>query len=160
MTRVSSHTRHNMVILHQEGLSEEEIARQTGVSGCAIQALRKTQKNSVEDKKHSGQPKKLSSAEQHINLMSPCARKTSSSALSSEPAETTGTPVHQSTVRKTQVRGGLRRRLTRSKKGKKKTLLRCAKKAKQLICAWNHKHSNRCSELKKAACWLKGWRVV
>ncbi|XP_030643630.1 serine protease HTRA3a [Chanos chanos] len=74
-------------------MTKAEISRQTGVSRCAIQALLKKHKETgkVEDQKRSGRPRKLSSAdERHIELTSLRNRKTSSSAVSSELAATTG----------------------------------------------------------------------
>lgn len=41
MARLSTATRHKIVILHQQGLSQADISRQTGVSRCAVQALSK-----------------------------------------------------------------------------------------------------------------------
>lgn len=41
MVRLSTATRHNVVILHQQGLSQTKISKQTGVSKCAVPALLK-----------------------------------------------------------------------------------------------------------------------
>ena len=61
MARLSTATRHKVVILHQQGLSQAEISRQTGVSRCAVQAVLKKHKErgSVEDRRCSGRPRKL-----------------------------------------------------------------------------------------------------
>ncbi|XP_062891673.1 uncharacterized protein LOC134339252 [Mobula hypostoma] len=110
MARVSIATRHKVVILHQQGLSQAEISRQTGVSRCAVKALLKKHKETgkIEDQKRSGRPRKLSAAEErYIILTSLLNRKKSSTAISSELTETTGTQVHPSTVRRSLVRSGL-----------------------------------------------------
>ncbi|MGH0172377.1 UNVERIFIED_CONTAM: hypothetical protein FKN15_063225 [Acipenser sinensis] len=94
MARLSTATRHKVVILHQQGLSQAEISRQTGVSRCAVQALLKKHKETgnVEDRRRSGRPRKLTAAdERHIMLTSLHNRKMSSSAISSELAENSGT---------------------------------------------------------------------
>ena len=61
MTKISIASRHRMVILHEQGHSRAEIARQTGVSRCGVQAiLMKQQKTGkVEDRKWIGRPRKL-----------------------------------------------------------------------------------------------------
>ncbi|MGH0116029.1 UNVERIFIED_CONTAM: hypothetical protein FKN15_060493 [Acipenser sinensis] len=94
MARLSTATRHKVVLLHQQGLSQAEISRQTGVSRCAVQALLKKHKETgnVEDRRRSGRPRKLTAAdERHIMLTSLRNRKMSSSAISSELAENSGT---------------------------------------------------------------------
>ena len=94
MARLSTATRHNVVILHQQGLSQTKISKQTGVSRCAVQALLKKHKETgnVEDRRRSGRPRKLNAAdEKHIKLISLRNRKMSSSVISSELAETSGT---------------------------------------------------------------------
>ncbi|MGH0115836.1 UNVERIFIED_CONTAM: hypothetical protein FKN15_054192 [Acipenser sinensis] len=94
MARLSTATRHKVVILHQQGLSQAEISRQTGVSRCAVQALLKKHKETgnVEDRRRSGRPRKLTAAdERHIMLTSLRNQKMSSSAISSELAENSGT---------------------------------------------------------------------
>ncbi|MGH0115834.1 UNVERIFIED_CONTAM: hypothetical protein FKN15_054190 [Acipenser sinensis] len=103
MARLSTATRHKVVLLHQQGLSQAEISRQTGVSRCAVQALLKKHKETgnVEHRRRSGRPRKLTAAdERHIMLTSLRNRKMSSSAISSELAENSGTLVHPSTVRR------------------------------------------------------------
>ena len=49
IARLSSATRHKVVILHQQGLSQAEISRQTGVSRCAVQALLRKYKEQPND---------------------------------------------------------------------------------------------------------------
>ncbi|XP_063814062.1 zinc finger protein 420-like isoform X2 [Pseudophryne corroboree] len=110
MARLSTATRHKVVILHQQGLSQAKISKQTGVSRCAVQALLKKHKETgnVEDCRRSGRPRKLSASdERHIILTSLRNWKMSSSAISSELAETSGTQVHPSTVRRSLARSGL-----------------------------------------------------
>ncbi|MEQ2174200.1 hypothetical protein GOODEAATRI_005441 [Goodea atripinnis] len=108
-----------VVSLSHQGLSQAKIARQTGVSKSAIQALlqkhRKT--GTVEDQKRSGRPRKLSGAdERHIKLICLQNKKMSSSDITSELAVTSGTLVDPSTVRRSLARNGLsRRRGERSK---------------------------------------------
>lgn len=119
MGKVSIETRLQVVSLSQQGLSQAKIARQTGVSKSAIQALlqkhRKT--GTVEDQKRSGRPRKLSGAdERHIKLICLQNKKMSSSDITSELALTSGTLVDPSTVRRSLARSGLsRRRGDRSK---------------------------------------------
>ncbi|KAG2468769.1 GNPAT acyltransferase, partial [Polypterus senegalus] len=94
MARLSTATRHKVVILHQQGLSQTKISKQTGVSRCAVQALLKKHKETgnTEDHRRSGQPRKLGAAdERHIKLITLRNRKMSSSAITSELAETSGT---------------------------------------------------------------------
>ncbi|KAG7474592.1 hypothetical protein JOB18_013095 [Solea senegalensis] len=103
MARLNTATRHKVVVLHQQGLSQAKISKQTGVSRCAVQALLKKHKETgnVEDRRRSGRPRKLSVAdERHIMLTSLQNRKMSSSAISSELAVTCGTQVHPSTIRR------------------------------------------------------------
>ena len=100
LARLSTATRHKVVILHQQGLSKAEMSRQTGVSRCAIQALLKKHKEAgnVEDRRRSGRPRKLTAAdERRIMLTSLHNWKRSSSAISSELAEK-WTLVHPPTV--------------------------------------------------------------
>lgn len=118
MARLSTATRHKVVILHQQGLSQTKISKQTGVSRCAVQALLKKHKETgnVEDRRRSGRPRKLSAAdEKHIKLISLRNQKMSSSAISSELAETSGTQVHPSTVRRSLARSGLHGRVAAKK---------------------------------------------
>ena len=118
MARLSTATRHNVVILHQQGLSQTKISKQTGVSRCAVQALLKKHKKTgnVEDRRRSGRPRKLNAAdEKHIKLISLRNRKMSSSVISSELAETSGTQVHTSTVRRSLARSGLHGRVAAKK---------------------------------------------
>ncbi|MGH0128730.1 UNVERIFIED_CONTAM: hypothetical protein FKN15_035968 [Acipenser sinensis] len=110
MARLSTATRHKVVILHQQGLSQAEISRQIGVSRCAVQALLKKHKETGngEDRRRSGWPRKLTAAdERHIMLTSLRNQKMSSSAINSELAENSGTLVHPSTVQRSLVRSGL-----------------------------------------------------
>ncbi|XP_066465005.1 farnesyl pyrophosphate synthase-like isoform X1 [Eleutherodactylus coqui] len=118
MARLSTETRHEVVILHQQGLSQAKISKQTGVSRCAVQALLKKHKETgnVEDRRRSGRPRKLSAADEiHIMFTSLQNRKMSSSAISSEVAETSGTQVHPSTVRRSLARSGLHGRIMSKK---------------------------------------------
>lgn len=71
MATLNTATSHRIVILHQQGLSQTKILKQTGVSRCAVQALLKNHKEmgEVEDRRCSGRPRKLSVAnEKHISL--------------------------------------------------------------------------------------------
>ena len=71
MERLSTATRHKVVLLHQQGLSQTKSSKQTGVSRCAVQALLKKHKETgnVEDHRRSGRPRKLSAAdEKYISL--------------------------------------------------------------------------------------------
>uniref|UniRef100_A0A8C4S2L1 Transposase Tc1-like domain-containing protein n=1 Tax=Erpetoichthys calabaricus TaxID=27687 RepID=A0A8C4S2L1_ERPCA len=127
-----------VVILHQQGLSQTKISKQTGVSRCAVQALLKKHKKTgkVEDRRRSGRPRKLSAAdERHITLITLRNRKISSSAISSELAEASGTQVHPSTVRRNLARTGLYGRVAA-----KNPYLRRGNKAKRLKYARKHRN--------------------
>ncbi|KAG2462395.1 VMAT2 protein, partial [Polypterus senegalus] len=94
MARLITATRHKVVILHQQGLSQTKISKQTGVSRCAVKALLKKHKETgnVEDRRR--KPRKISVAnDRHIKLITPRNRRMSSSAISSELGETSGTQV-------------------------------------------------------------------
>lgn len=137
-TRLSTATRHKVVILHQQGLSQTKISKQTGISRCAVQALLKKHKETgnVEDRRRSGRPRKLSAAdEKHLKLISLRNRKLTSSAISSELAETSGTQVHPSTVWRSLARSGLHGRVAA-----KKPYLRHGNKAKRLDYARKHRN--------------------
>lgn len=113
MGKVSLETRLRVVTLSQQGLSQAKIARQTGVSKSAIQALLQKHRRTgtVEDQKRSGRPRKLSGAdERHIKLICLQNKKMSSSDITSELAVTSGTLVDPSTVRRSLARNGLSRR--------------------------------------------------
>lgn len=118
------------MILYQQGLSQAKISKQTGVSGYAVQAVLKKHKETgnIEDHRRSGWPRKLGAAdERQIMLTSLQNRKMSSSALSSELAETSGTKVHPSTVWRSPARIGLHGRIVA-----KKPYLHHGNKAKRL----------------------------
>ncbi|XP_040293991.1 zinc finger protein with KRAB and SCAN domains 1-like isoform X2 [Bufo bufo] len=110
MRRLSTATREKVVTLHQQGLSQSKISKQTGASRCAVQALLKKHKETgnIKDRGHSGRPRKLSAADER-RIMLTCLQngKMSSSAISSELAETIGIQVHPSTVRRSLARSGL-----------------------------------------------------
>lgn len=67
MATLSTATRHKVVILHQQGLSQTKILKQTAVSKCAVQAHLKNHKETgnVEDCRCSGRPRNLT--QQMIN---------------------------------------------------------------------------------------------
>ncbi|KAM4013069.1 farnesyl pyrophosphate synthase-like [Anomaloglossus baeobatrachus] len=109
MRRLSTETRHQVVILHQQGLSQAKISQQTGVSRCAVQAILKKHQEmgNVEDRRRSGRPRKLSAEDEiQIMLTSLLNQKMSSSAISSELAATSGIQLHPSTVRRILTRRG------------------------------------------------------
>ncbi|KAM9482869.1 uncharacterized protein Hap1MRO34_007927 isoform 1-T2 [Clarias gariepinus] len=114
MARLSTATRYKVVILHQQGLSQAKISKQTGVSRCAVQAILKKHKETgkVSDRRRSGRPRKLNASDEiHIMLSSLRHQKMSSSAISKELAESSGTQVHPSTVRRSKARSGLHGRM-------------------------------------------------
>lgn len=51
MARLSTETRHKVVILYQQGLSRRKISKQIGISRCAVKALLKKHKETgnIED---------------------------------------------------------------------------------------------------------------
>ncbi|XP_063329136.1 uncharacterized protein LOC134627133 [Pelmatolapia mariae] len=123
MAKVSIETRHKVVSLRQQGLSQAEISRQTGVSKRAVQALLQKHKKTgtVEDQKRSGRPRKLSKADERLIKLTFLENRTmSSSAITSELAVTSGTLVDPSTVRRCLARSGLNGR-----RGSKKQLQMC-----------------------------------
>ena len=70
-----------MVILLEQGKSQSEILRRTGVSRCGIQALLKKhhETGQVEDQPRSGRPRKLSkSDEKYLKVTSLIERKKTS----------------------------------------------------------------------------------
>lgn len=70
----------------------------------------------VEDRRRSGQPRKLNAAdEKHIKLIYLRNRKISSSGISSELAETSGTQVQTFTVQGSLARSGLHGRVAAKK---------------------------------------------
>jgi len=58
--------------LHQQGLSQREINKQTGYSRCGIQAVIKKFEESgeVKDKKRTGRPRKLSNSDEKFLIVS------------------------------------------------------------------------------------------
>lgn len=99
--------------------------------------FRSKEMGSVEDCRRSGRPRNLSGAdERRIMLTSLQNQKMSSSAISSDLAETSGTLVHPSTVRTSLIRSGLHGRLAA-----KKPYLRHGNKAKKTL-NYAEKHKN------------------
>ncbi|XP_069625575.1 farnesyl pyrophosphate synthase-like isoform X5 [Ranitomeya imitator] len=137
MRRLSIETRHQVIMLHQQGLSQAKISKQTAVSRCAVQALLKKHQEmgNVEDRRRSGRPRKLSAADEtQIMLTSLLNQKMSSSAISLELAATSGIQLHPSTVRRILSRRG--------RVGSKKPSIRDGNKSKQVDYAekeedWN-----------------------
>ncbi|XP_077112473.1 farnesyl pyrophosphate synthase-like isoform X1 [Ranitomeya variabilis] len=127
MRRLSIETRHQVIMLHQQGLSQAKISKQTGVSRCAVQALLKKHQEmgNVEDRRRSGRPRKLSAADEtQVMLTSLLNQKMSSSAISLELAATSGIQLHPSTVRRILSRRG--------RVGSKKPSIRDGNKSKQV----------------------------
>ncbi len=90
----------------------------------------------TENRRCSGQPRKLSAAdERHIMLTSLWNRKVSSSVISSELAQTGGTQVHPFTVQRSLARSGLHGRIAAEK-----PYLQYGNKAKQLNYARKHRN--------------------
>ena len=85
MARLSTASRHEVVKLHQQGLSQIKISKQTGISICAVQALLKKHKETGNNEvyRRSCQQTKLGAAdEKHIKLISLRNWKMSSNAIS------------------------------------------------------------------------------
>lgn len=62
MSQVIHIKKTRVAILDQQGLSSAKISKQIRVSRCAVQALwKKFKETSLEDHRHSAQPRKLSS---------------------------------------------------------------------------------------------------
>lgn len=139
MAKVSIETRHKVVSLRQQGLSQAEIARQTGVSKRAVQALLQKHKKTgtVEDQKRSGRPRKLSKADERLIKLTFLENRTmSSSAITSELAVTSGTLVDPSTVRRCLARSGLNGR-----RGSKKQVQLCETSEDKTLSS-EQKHEN------------------
>ena len=97
MGKVSTAMRHRVVILHEQGHSQAEISRRTGLSRCGIQALLKKHKETgqEEDKRRSGRPRKLTKGdEKYLKINSLRARKKFSTAIAADFAYSTGRQVH------------------------------------------------------------------
>ena len=105
MGKILTVTRRRVVILLEQGKSQAEISRQTGVSRCGIQALVKKHQETgqVEDKPRSGRPRKLKkSDEKYLKVTSLIEReKNKYMALAAHLAQTSG---HKYTY----LRNGLR----------------------------------------------------
>ena len=103
MTKISIATRHQVVILHEQGHSLPEIARQTGVSTCRVQAIPKKQfkTGNVEHRKWRGRPRKLTKKDKtYLKITSLRNRRKTSFDLAEEFAQKLGKQVHSSTVRR------------------------------------------------------------
>ena len=133
-------TRHRVVILLEQGKSQAEILRRTGVSRCGIQALLKKhhETGQVEDQPRSGRPRKLSkSDEKYLNVTSLIERTKYKQGSCCTTCSNFGTQVHLSTIRRTLVRNGLHSRVA-----VRKPLLRKGNKTKRLTYAWEHNNWN------------------
>ena len=96
-----------MVILLEQGKSQAEILRRTGVSRCGIQALLKKhhETGQVEDQPRSGRPRKLSkSDEKYLKVTSLIERKKTSIGLLLRNLFKLWDTSALSTIRKTLVR--------------------------------------------------------
>lgn len=89
MERPSTTTRHRVLLLHQQDLSQAEISK-TSFSTYVVRALQQKHKETgtVENQKYLGQPRKLQA---YSWRMSSCT-------ISSDWAETSGTLLHSTTV--------------------------------------------------------------
>ena len=149
MTKISIATRHRVVILHEQGHSQAEIARQTGVSRCGVQAILKKQQKTgkVEDRKRSGRPRKLTKKDEtYLKITSLRNRRKTSLDLAAELAQTSGKQVHSSTVRRSLIRNGLNGRVA-----VKKSHLRKGNKTKRFKFVQRHK--NWSAEQWKSVLW-------
>ena len=100
MTKISIATRHRVVILHEQGHSQAEIARQTGVSRCGVQAILKKQQKTgkVEDRKRSGRPRKLTKKDEtYLKITYLRNRRKTSLDLAAELAQISAKQVRSST---------------------------------------------------------------
>ena len=137
-----------MVILYEQGHSQAEIARQTGVSRCGVQAILKKQQKTgkVEDRKRSGRPRKLTKKDEtYLKITSLRNRRKTSLDLAAEIVQTSGKQVHSSTVRSL-IRNDLNCRVA-----VKKPHIRKGNKTKRLKFAQRHK--NWCAEQWKSTLW-------
>ena len=139
MTKILIATKHGVVIL--KGHSQAEIARQTGVSRCRVQAIlmKQQKKGNVEDRKRSGRPRKLVKKDEIYLKITPLRNKRKTCLdIAAELTQTSGKQVHSSTVRSL-IRNGLNGRVA-----VKKPHLRKGNKAKRLKLA--QRHQNWCAE--------------
>ena len=117
MLKITLFNRHKIIILHQQGHSQTEISRQTGFSRCGIQGVEKFEiSGHVEDKKRRGRPKKLSVPdEQFLKVTSLSDRKKSSKDLAQHLADSYGSEVDSSTVRRSLIKNGPNGRVAATK---------------------------------------------
>lgn len=134
MARLNTATGHKVVLLHQQGLSQTKVSKQTGVLCCSssFEAQRNGQRCS-------GRPRKLAADERHVKLIGRCA-------IRLELTETSGSQVHPSTVWRSLARISLHGRVAG-----KKPYLRRGNEAKRLQCA--RKQRNWGADKRQQALW-------
>ncbi|KAL3974221.1 trafficking protein particle complex subunit 2 [Sarotherodon galilaeus] len=111
MPKITRFDRHKIVLLHQQGEPQRTISRKLGISRHGVQCVLKKfqQTGQVEDKRRSGRPKKLSTAdEQYLKVMSLRNRKRSSKDLTQDLRDASGPSVDPATVRRSLIRNGLK----------------------------------------------------
>ncbi|KAJ4445247.1 hypothetical protein ANN_07048 [Periplaneta americana] len=92
---------YKICFLSEQCHCQASIARQTGVSRCAVQEIlrEKLQLGTVDDRKRTGRPKKLTARdEQYLKVTALRSRTASSAQLATELSENSNTKVHASTV--------------------------------------------------------------
>lgn len=138
MAKISDYVRHQIIFLHQEGKSLQEIAKKTKASVTGIRNVIKkfNETGSVSDRKRSGRPTKLKKDdEKYLRVRSLRDRYRTSGELTEDLHSATGTSVDSSTVRRSLRRMGLRGCVAI-----KKPLLRKGNRQKRKQYAMDHKN--------------------
>ena len=137
MPKISINDRNRIIVLHEEGYSQVNIAKCVNCSRASVQKVVKkyNKTGDLVDKKKSVRPKKLSLRdEQFLKITALRNRKKVSAKLVQDLKRASGTLVHVSTVRRCLMKSGLKGCVAI-----KKPLLRKGNKEKRLKFAREHK---------------------
>ena len=107
---MSINDRNPIIVLHEEGYSQVNIAKRVNCSRASVQKLVKkyNETGDVVDKKKSGRPKKLSLRdEQFLKITELQNRKKLSAELVQDLKRATETLVHASNMRRSLIKSGL-----------------------------------------------------
>ena len=104
MRKISTDMHYKICFLSEQGHSQANISRRTGVSRCAEQAFLKKmlETGKVEDRKRSGRPKKLTRRDEHYLRVMALKNRTSSST-----EHAANLALHSFTVRRALIRNNL-----------------------------------------------------
>ena len=135
MPKISINDRNRIIVLHEEGYSQVNIAKRVNCSRASVQKIVKkyNETGDIVDKKKSGRPNKLSLRdEQFLKITALRNRKKVSAELVQDLKRASGTLVHASTVRRSLIKSYFIKSI-------KKPLLRKGNKEKRLKFAREHK---------------------